>query len=107
MRTLNLPCEMLRSIAGLAIGGTGLFRLFTRVMGATEQLTRTLDQTSAARMQLFSWILLASSLNTPSLEHDLLRALWPLLPSVVGSVLLWSAATRQSKRNGRPCSRWA
>jgi hypothetical protein len=98
---------MLRSIAGLAIGGTGLFRLFTRVMGATEQLTRTLDQTSVARMRLFSWILLASSLNTPSLEHDLLRALWPLLPSVVGSVLLWSDATRQSKRNGRPCSRWA
>jgi len=107
MKTPNLPCEIFRSFAGLAIGGTGLFHLFTRVLGATDQLTRTLDQTSPARMQLFSWIMLASSLNTHSLEHDLLRALWPLLPSLVGSVLLWSAATRQSKRNSRPCSRWA
>jgi hypothetical protein len=107
MKTLNLPCEIFRSLAGLAIGGTGFFRLFTHLMGAIEQLTRTLDQTSPARMQLFSWILLASSLNTHSLKHDLLRVLWPLLPSLVGSVLLWSAASRQSKRDGTPCARWA
>ena len=107
MKTLNLPCEILRSFAGLAIGGTGLFHLFTHVMGATEQLTRTLDQTSPLRMQLLSWIMLASSLNTHHLEHDLLNALWPLLPSLVGSVLLWSAASRQSTRNGKPCARWA
>lgn len=107
MKTLNLPCEIFRSFAGLAIGGTGLFHLITHVIGATEQLTRTLDQTSSARMQILSWIMLASSLNTQSLEHDLLSILWPLLPSMVGSVLLWSAASRQSKRNGRPCARWA
>jgi hypothetical protein len=107
MKTLNLPCEIFRSLAGVAIGGTGLFHTFTHVMDATEQLTRTLDQTSAARMQLLSWIMLASSLNTHSLEHDLLSLLWSLLPSVVGSVLLWSAASRQSKRGGGPCARWA
>jgi hypothetical protein len=107
MKTLNLPCEIFRSLTGLPIGGTGLFHLFTHVMGATAQVTRTLDQASAARMQLFSWILLASSLNTHSLEHILLRALWPLLPSMVGIVLLWSAASRQGKRNGRPCARCA
>jgi hypothetical protein len=107
MRTPNLPCEIFRSLAGLAIGGTGLFHLFTQVMGATEQLTRTLDQISSARMQLLSWIMLASSLSTQRLEHDLFSILWPLLPSVVGSVLLYSAASRQSKRSGRPCERWA
>ena len=107
MKTLNLPCEISRSLAGLAIGGTGLFHLFTQVIGATEQLTRTLDQTSAARMQILSWIMLASSLNPHRLEHDLLSILWPLLPSMVGSVLLWSAVSRQSKRDGRPCTHWA
>jgi len=107
MKTPNLPCEIFRSFAGLAIGGTGLFHLFTRVTGATEQLTRTLDQTSPARMQLLSWIMLASSLNMHSLRHDVLSILWTLLPSMVGSVLLWSAASRQGKRNGRPCTRWA
>ena len=107
MKTQNLPCEMFGSFAGLAIGGTGLFHLFTHVMGATEQLTRTLEQTSAARMQLLSWIMLASSLNPHRLGHDLCSVLWPLLPSLVGSVLLWSADSRQSKRDGRPCTRWA
>ncbi len=107
MKTLNLPCEIFRSVAGLAIGGTGLFHTITHVMDATEQLTRTLDQTSAARMQLLSWIMLASSLNAHNLKHDLLSILWPLLPSMVGSVLLWSAASRQHNRNGRPCARWA
>jgi hypothetical protein len=107
MKTLNFPCEIFRSFAGLAIGGSGLFHLFMRVMGATEQLTRTLDQTSSARMQLLSWIVLASSLNTQHLEHDLLTLFWPLLPSTVGSALLWSAASRQGKRNGTTCARWA
>ena len=107
MKTQNLPCEILRSLAGPAIAGNGLFHLFTHVMGATEQLTHTLDQTSSARMQLLSWIILASSLNTQRLEHNLLSILWALLPSMVGSVLVWSAASRQDKRNGRPCTRWA
>jgi hypothetical protein len=107
MKNLDLPCEIFRSLAGLVIGGTGIFRLFTHLVGATEQLTRTLDQTSAARMQLLSWIMLASSLNTHRLEHDLLSVLWPLLPTAVGSVLLWSAASRQNKRDRRPCTRWA
>ena len=107
MKTLNLPCEMLRSFAGLAIGGAGVFHLFAQLVGATEQLTRALDQTSGARMQLLSWIMLASSLNAHRLEHDLLSVLWPLLPSAVGSVLLWSAASRPNKRDRRPCTRWA
>jgi len=106
MKNLNFSCEMFRSFVGLAIGGTGLFHLFTRVMDATEQLIRTLDQTSSARMQLLSWIMLASSLNMHRLQHDVLSILWPLLPSMVGSVLLWSAASRQSKRNGTPCASW-
>jgi hypothetical protein len=107
MKTLNLPCEIFRSLAGLVIGGTGIFRLFTHLVGATEQLTSTLDQTSGARMQLLSWIMLASSFNAHRLEHDLLSVLWPLLPSLVGSVLLWSAACRQSTQDRQPCTRWA
>ena len=107
MKTLNLTCEIFRSLAGLVIGGTGIFRLFTHLVGATEQLSRTLDQTSGARMQLLSWIMLASSFNAHRLEHDLLSILWPLVPSLVGSVLLWSAISRQSAQDRQPCARWA
>jgi|SRR5215470_13962707 len=105
MKTRNFPCGLIRSAAGLAIGGTGLFRLFTHILGATEQVTRALDQTSTAQMQLLSWIVMASSINTHRLGHDLLSVLWPLLPCVVGSVLLWSAA-RRSQHKGQPCTQW-
>ena len=97
MKTLNLPCEIFRSWAGLAIGGAGLFHLFTGVTNATEQLTRALEQTSAARMQLLSWIMLASSLNTHSVEYDLLRILWPLLP-IMGAVFCCGALPRTRAR---------
>jgi hypothetical protein len=107
MKTVNLPCERMRSAVGLAIAGTGIFRLFTQIMDVSEQITRTLDQSSAARMQLLSWIMVASTLNAHSLGHDLLRIFWPLFPSVAGSILLWSAASRGSKRNRRPCTQWA
>ncbi len=106
MKIPNLPCEILRSAAGLTIASTGLFRLFTHIVGATEQVTRALDQTSAPRTQLLSLIVVASSLNTHRLGHDLLNLLWPLLPSVVGSILLWSAASCRNKRNGQPYAQW-
>ena len=106
MKIPNLPCEILRSAAGLTIASTGLFRLFTHIVGATEQVTRALNQTSAPRTQLLSLIVVASSLNTHRLGHDLLNLLWPLLPSVVGSILLWSAASCRNKRNGQPYAQW-
>src|SRR5262249_46340812 len=106
MKTPTLSCGIIRSAAGLAIGGTGLFRLFTHVLGATEQVTLALDQTAAARTQLLSWIMLASSLNTHRLGHDLFTTFWPLLPSVAGSVLLWSTESQRSKRSGQPCAQW-
>jgi|SRR5215468_3555456 len=106
MKTPNLPCGIIRTAAGLAIGGIGLFRLFTHILGATEQLTHALDQTSAARMQLLWWIMMASSLSTRRLGPDLLSVLWPLLPCAVGSILLWSAAARRSRHNDPPCTQW-
>jgi len=102
----NLQCEIVRSAAGMTIASTGLYRLFTHIVGATEQVSRAMDQTSVARTQLLSLIVVASSLNTHTLGHDLLSMLWPLLPSIVGPILLWSAASCRSKRNGQPCAQW-
>jgi hypothetical protein len=106
MKTQYLPCGVLRSAAGLAIGGAGFFHLFTHILGATEHLTRTLDQTSASRTQLLSLIVAASSLNTHTLGHDLLGVFWPLLPSFAGCILLWSAAWRREKHSSQPCAQW-
>ena len=92
MKTQSLPCGVLRSAAGLAIGGAGFIHLFTHILGATEQLTRTLDRISGARTPLFSLIVIASSFNAHGLWHDLLSVLWPFLPAFAGSMLLWSAA---------------
>jgi len=107
MKAQYLPCGVLRSAAGLAISGAGLFHLFTHVLGATEQLTRTLDRISGARTQLLSLIVIASSLDARTLGHDLLSVFWPLLPSFAGCILLWSAASRREKHGRQPCAQWA
>ena len=106
MKTQHLPCGVLRSAAGLAIGGAGFFHLFNHILGATEQLTRTLDQTSASRTQLLSLIVAASALNTHTLGHDLLGVFWSLLPSFVGCILLWSAVSHHEKYSSQPCTQW-
>ena len=109
MKTRHLPCESFRTVAGLALAGVGVFLLTGRVLNAADRLSRALDHTASATGNFVSWIMLASSLDTHRLGHDLLTSLWPLIPSLVGTVLLWSAAARQNTRgdNGRPCVRWA
>jgi hypothetical protein len=106
---MNPRCKMFRSIAGLALAGAGLFLLFGRVMGAADRLNRTLDQTASARMEVVSWIMIAASIDMHRLEHALLTLLWPLLPGVLGTVLLWSVASRHnaSGDDSRPCVWWA
>jgi hypothetical protein len=60
-------------------------------------------------MDVVSWIMLASALNIHRLEGALLTLLWPLIPGLVGTVLLWSASSRQGNHDesSRPCMRWA
>ncbi len=109
MKTRHLPCETLRSLAGLALAGMGAFLLTGRVLSAADRVSRVLDHTASATGDFVSWIMLASSLNTHHLGHDLLRLFWPLLPGLMGTVLLWSTAARQNTRadDRRPCVRWA
>jgi hypothetical protein len=109
MKTRHLPSETFRTVAGLTLAGAGAFLLTGRVLNAADRLSRVLGHTASATGNFVSWIMLASSLNTPRLGHDLLTSLWPLLPSLLGTVLLWSAAARQNTRgdDGRPCVRWA
>jgi hypothetical protein len=109
MKMRHLPCETFRSVAGLALAAVGVFLLTGRVLNAADRLSRALEQTASARMEVVSWVILASSLDMHRIEHALLPLLWPLLPSLVGTVLLWSATVRQGGRedNNRPCVRWA
>jgi hypothetical protein len=106
MQIPNFPCKILRSVAGLAMVGTGLFHLFTLILSATEQLRITLDRTEVARTQMLSLIVIASSLNIHDMGHDLLRVLWPLLPSTVGSILLFSVYRHRNERESQPCAQW-
>jgi hypothetical protein len=109
MKSLSRHCETFRSLAGLALAGMGLFLLFGRVIGEADRLSRTLDQTASAGMELVSWIMLASTVNAHRLEHALLTLLWPVIPGLVGTVLLWSSGSQQSNRRdgNQPCIRWA
>jgi hypothetical protein len=110
MKTRHLPCETLRSLAGLALAGVGIFLLTGRLLTAADRLSRVLDHTASATGEFVSWIMLASSLNTHRLGYDLLTLLWPLVPGLLGTVLLWSTTARQNTRGddgGRPCVRWA
>jgi hypothetical protein len=109
MKRRHLPCETLRSLAGLALAGVGVFLLMGRVLSAADRVSRVLDHTAPATGEFVSWIMLASSLNTHRLGYDLVTLLWPLLPGLLGTVLLWSSAARQNTRgdDGRHCVRWA
>ncbi|HST11921.1 MAG TPA: hypothetical protein VLL05_16205 [Terriglobales bacterium] len=109
MNTRHLPCEIVRSVAGFMLAGAGFLLLTERVVSAVDRVSRVLDHTASARIDAVSWVMLASSLDARQLGHDLLRVLWPLLPSLVGTVLLWSARSRQGDRSNsnQPCMRWA
>lgn len=109
MKTRHQPCETLRSLAGLALAGVGVFLLTGRVLIEADRLSRVLDHTASATREFVSWIMLASSLNTHRVGHHLLTLLWPLLPGLLGAVLLWSAAALENTPgdDGRPCVRWA
>ena len=109
MNTRHLPCEIVRSVAGFMLAAAGFLLLTERVVSAADEVSRVLDHTASARMDAVSWVMLASSLDARQLGHDLLTVLWPLLPSLVGTVLLWSVAKGQKngRPDSRPCVRWA
>lgn len=53
--------ETVRSVAGFALIGPGLFLLFGHVVGAAGRLSQALNQTSSSGLEVVSTIMLAAS----------------------------------------------
>lgn len=79
--------ETLRSLAGSALVGPGLFYLFGHLVWAAALLSRLLDNTAGEGM--LSCVMLAASLGRHELLHCMLRMFWPLLLILGGSPFLW------------------
>jgi hypothetical protein len=71
--------ETLRSLAGSALVGPGLFLLFGHLVCAAAQLNRLLNQTPGAGLEVVSSVMLAASFGPHHLWHDLFALLWPPL----------------------------
>ena len=107
MKEKTRHCETARSLAGLAMGGVGLFLLFGRIANTAGPVVH-LVRHAADGLVLVSSIMQASSLTTHQLEADLLTLLWPLALVLLGTFLISSASVKESTRQGTgPCVRWA
>jgi hypothetical protein len=67
--------ETVRSVAGFALIGPGLFLLFGHVVGAAGRLSQALDQTAPSGLEVVSSIMLAASWSPNHLAYDLCRPL--------------------------------
>lgn len=95
--------ETVRSVAGFALIGPGLFLLFGHVVGAAERLSQTLDQTSSG-LEVVSSIMLAASWSPNRLGYDLASMFWPALLVVMGIVLLREACTSEVNSKSQDCA---
>lgn len=92
-RTLS---QTLKSIAGVALVGPGLFILFGNLDGAAARLNHLLATTPGEGFGVLSSVILAASFDHQRLLQGLLQMLvsfWPLLFVSVGAVLLRDAFT--------------
>ena len=96
--------ETLRSVAGFALIGPGLFLLFGHVVGAAGRLNHALDQTASAGMEVVSSIMLAASWSPNHVAYDLVSMLWPALLVVAGVALLRDACSSEGKSKVEGCA---
>ena len=92
-RTLS---QTLKSIAGSALVGPGLFILFGNLDGAAARLNHLLATPPGEGLGVLSSVILAASFDHQRLLQGLLQVLesfWPLLFVSVGAVLLRDAFT--------------
>lgn len=104
MKRRNSYGETLRSAAGFALIGPGLFLLFGHVVGAAGRVNHALDQTASAGLEVVSSIMLAASWSPNHLAYDLVSTLWPALLVIAGIVLLQNACTLDSESKSQGCA---
>lgn len=96
--------EIVRSMAGFALTGPGLFLLFGHVVGAAGRLSQLLDQTASSGLEVVSSIMLAASWSPNHLAYDLASMLWPTLLVVMGIALLREACTSEVNSKSQDCA---
>ncbi|MBZ5655280.1 MAG: hypothetical protein LAO56_08365 [Acidobacteriia bacterium] len=92
--------QTVKSIAGSALVGPGLFILFGNLDGAAAQLGHLLRCTPCDGLGLLSSVILAASFDHQRLLEGLVQMLvsfWPLLFVIGGAVLLRNAFTDRDK----------
>jgi hypothetical protein len=102
--------QILKSLAGSALAGPGLFILFGHLVGAIDHLRGLLVNAAGQGLSLFSSVVLAATLDQHWVSQVVLGLLWPLLLIVGGAVLLndesddcAKEATRLSSAIPNPC----
>jgi len=94
MATQHTSCQTLKSIAGSALVGPGLFLLFGNLDGAAIRLSHLLGAAPGEALGVLSSVIFAASFDHQRLCQGLLQMLvsfWPLLLVIVGAVLLRDA----------------
>lgn len=94
MATQHTPCQTLKSIAGSALVGPGLFILFGNLDGAAVRLSHLLGPAPGEGFGVLSSVIFAASFDHQRLLQVLLELLvsfWPLLFVIIGAVLLQDA----------------
>lgn len=103
MKSRKSYCKTVRSIAGFALIGPGLFLLFAHVVGAASRLGQTLGHTASMGLEVVSSIMLAASWSPNHLACDLASTLWPALLVIVGIALLNQACGRDINSKSQDC----
>jgi len=104
MRRQKSYGETVRSVAGFALIGPGLFLLFGHVVGAAGRLSQALDQTASSGLEVVSSIMLAASWSPNHLAYDLASMCWPALLVVMGIALLREACTSEVNSKSQDCA---
>jgi hypothetical protein len=104
MRRQKFYGETVRSVAGFALIGPGLFLLFGHVVGAAGRLSQALDQTASSGLEVVSSIMLAASWTPNRLAYGLASMFWPALLVVMGIALLREACISEVNSKSQDCA---
>ncbi|PYX40812.1 MAG: hypothetical protein DMG81_05100 [Acidobacteria bacterium] len=108
MKRQKTQWERIKTVAGLALAGPGLFFLFGHLVDVAGRLGTVLGQTASAKLEIVSSIMLAASLNLHQVTDGLIGLLWPALLVGVGTALLGDVSGHNSdhemkRQTSDPC----
>ena len=93
--------QNLKSVAGSALAGPGLFILFGHLVGAFDQLHGLLGNAPGEGLGVFSSVVLAATLDQHWASQVVLGLLWPLLLIIGGAILLNDGSDNRANEGRR------